>query len=142
MLDMNITGLPSEAEAENPGFPPTPRSTGNLADLADELADLRIWAGAPSYGQLATAVGNLRRSRGNGRDRHAPGRTTVFDCFRPDRKRIDVNLVVDLAQAMGAAPHQLVAWRALARAAVASTVRTAPVEPPGPVELPGLVGDA
>ncbi|WP_221584877.1 tetratricopeptide repeat protein [Microbacterium sp. G2-8] len=79
-----------------------------LDDIARQLREWRIGAGSPSYADIARRVGALRGDP----DRRTPGRVTVYDCFREGRSRIDVDLVVRIAQALGVDGVRLDAWRA------------------------------
>lgn len=72
-----------------------------FADIAAELARLRQAAGNPSYTTIVGLIGEVRARRGVPAERQRPPRITVYDCFKPDRKRVDVGLVVDIAVALG-----------------------------------------
>lgn len=65
-------------------------------DVAAWLRAQREISGHPSYSQLTRTVRELRGPSG-----HAPGRATVHDCFASGRRRMDIDLVVDLARALG-----------------------------------------
>lgn len=82
-----------------------------LDDIARQLAAWRSSAGNPSFSRIAERVAELRRSRGVHPRERSPGRTTVFDCFTPGRKRVDVDLLVDIAQTLGVDEDELYAWR-------------------------------
>ncbi|MGK9148199.1 hypothetical protein KXS11_11290 [Plantibacter flavus] len=129
-------------------------SVATLKDFALALGALRVDAGAPSYAELARRVGALRQARGSS---DAPGKVTVYDCFRTDRQRIDAELIHDLVLALGATPADAVGWRVtaarlngsviggpvvatvLAPAAAARTVDIAPAAAPV-VVLTGMPG--
>ncbi|MGW5050408.1 tetratricopeptide repeat protein [Actinokineospora sp. NPDC004072] len=91
---------------------PDPAGAASVAELCGRLAALRRWAGAPSYAEIARRVAAARRARGVP---ETPGRVTVYDCFRPDRTRVDVELLVDIAVALGADGQR---WRQAHRAAL------------------------
>ncbi|WP_206739352.1 hypothetical protein [Streptomyces sp. L2] len=84
------------------------RSTDELADL---LRTLRAWAGNPSYAELVRRISALRAARGVPAAECAPGRVTVYDCFRTGRRRIDMDLVLDIVTALGAPAPELGRWR-------------------------------
>jgi len=86
-------------------------SVGSLGELAGALTGLRTAAGAPSFAELARRVGALRLARGSA---DAPGRVTVYDCFRTDRQRVDTELIHDLVLALGATGAEASAWRTTA----------------------------
>lgn len=75
-----------------------------------ELAALRGLTGDPSYAELARRVTERRFARGL--DDHAArvARTTVYDCFRPGRARINLELVRDLAAVLGAPDGEVDRW--------------------------------
>lgn len=82
-----------------------------LDEVARQLVEWRVAAGSPSYSELARAVAARRAGTGDPRQR-APGRVTVYDCFREGRSRIDVALAVDLAAVLGVGGEELARWRA------------------------------
>lgn len=84
---------------------------GTLSELAQALRRLRTAAGAPSFAELARRVGAIRLGRGSA---DAPGRVTVYDCFRDDRQRIDTELIHDLVLALGATSAEASTWRSTA----------------------------
>lgn len=69
-------------------------------DVASWLRERRVEQGMPTYRELVRRVRDLRVARGLDAS-EAPGRATVYDCFRDGRKRMDIALVADLAQALG-----------------------------------------
>ena len=108
---------------------PRPHGATSLDDLARALAELRAWAGSPSYAVLATRVGALRSERGSRTGR--PGKVTVYDCFRPGRRRLDGELYLDLVTVLGAPRSDHARWRAAFRDVHATPVPStpAPVRP-------------
>lgn len=107
-------------------------SFASFADLAQQLSALRTSYGSPSYDEIRRRIGVERAARGRGR---TPGRVTVYDCFRPDRSRIDLDLLRDIVLAVTADAAQADLWR---RRALTLTGRpraervVASVLPPGP----------
>lgn len=100
----------------------TSNTDGNALDqIAGTLSEWREEAGDPSYGEIARRVGELR---GSGIE---PGRSTVYDCFRAGRRRIDVELTVDIARALGVAEVDIPEWRARCFAAMYPTRRESSV---------------
>lgn len=95
--------------------PAPPVDARDLDDVTERLALLRTWAGEPSYASLVRRVHDLRKRRGVPPSELTPGRVTVYDCFRPGRARLDVELVGDLVTALGGT--DVPAWRAAASAA-------------------------
>ncbi|MCO7274952.1 MULTISPECIES: tetratricopeptide repeat protein [Cellulosimicrobium] len=95
--------------------PPSPVGAGSVDELATRLRALRSWAGDPSYTEIARRVGALRTARGVPAAEARPGRVTVYDVFREGRSRLDVDLLADVAQALGDA--RPAGWRAAYRTA-------------------------
>lgn len=89
--------------------------------VAERLAGLRTRAGSPSFGEIAARVGRLRSARPE--DAGRPGRTTVYDAFRPGRRRPDAGLILDIATVLGATDRDLQELAALSGEA-AAPVRT------------------
>ncbi|MGF6821301.1 tetratricopeptide (TPR) repeat protein [Microbacterium sp. ZKA21] len=75
-----------------------------LDEFALALADLRARDGAPSYADLARRVGVVRGGA-------EPAKITVYDCFRPGRRRLDPDLVHDIVLALGGSPGAAAEWR-------------------------------
>ncbi|WP_162941795.1 tetratricopeptide repeat protein [Desertimonas flava] len=71
------------------------------AVIAARLGDLRRAAGSPSYTEIVRRVGAVRAARGVPDAQQRPGRVTVYDCFKSDRRRFDIELVLDVARALG-----------------------------------------
>lgn len=80
-----------------------------LDELCAGLGLLRSAAGAPSYAEIARRIGRLREGQ-------EPAKVTVYDCFRPGRRRVDDRLVADIATVLGASADDARRWRELARA--------------------------
>jgi tetratricopeptide (TPR) repeat protein len=101
-------------------------------DLAARLQARRVEAGSPSFGEIATRIGEQRRRDGGG-DRPAPARSTVYDCFREGRRRVDIALVLEIVAALGADRAETGIWRAWCAALQGETSRR-------PVVLTGFAG--
>lgn len=78
-------------------------------DAARWLRERRTAAANPAYAELARRVRDLRVTR-DGAAAAAPGRMTVYDCFRDGRRRMDLSLLVDLATVLGTEADELVRW--------------------------------
>ncbi|WP_029146504.1 tetratricopeptide repeat protein [Microbacterium luticocti] len=83
------------------------RAVTALPELIAALNALRERSGSPSFGEITRRIGVIRSRRGQSAS-GLPGRVTVYDAFRPDRRRVDVDLIADIAQALGADPRP---WR-------------------------------
>ena len=90
---------------------PVPVAALAIDDLVGTLRELRLWAGEPSYATIARRISQARLARGVPASEATPGRITVYDCFRDGRRRLDVDLVLDIVAALGADKDQRAAWR-------------------------------
>lgn len=84
---------------------PAPRT---LDELCIGLGRMRADAGSPSYAEIARRIGRLRREG-------EPAKVTVYDCFRPGRRRVDDRLVGDIVRALGGEEADAERWRETAR---------------------------
>nr|WP_221377333.1 NB-ARC domain-containing protein [Actinoplanes polyasparticus] len=90
---------------------PDPGLAQTLDEVAVCLRLLKTWAGNPSY-ETITARVNTRRPPGE-----QVGKTTVVDCFRTGRRRLDPDLVVAVVEALHADPGYTNQWRQALRVA-------------------------
>ena len=90
---------PSFARNQQVPAPPDPGQARSLDDLADRLRLLKAWAGNPSYGSITARVNAAWTETGRP-PAELPGKTTVVDCFRPGRRRVNADLVVAVVQAL------------------------------------------
>lgn len=72
--------------------PPSPAGARSYDELAQRLRQALAWAGL-TYRELHRRVRRLRTARGSV---DLPAYNTVYRCLRPGRKRMDVELVVDI----------------------------------------------
>ena len=70
---------------------------------------LRAWAGSPSFTEIARRVTAARTSRGVPVVEARLARSTAYDCFRHGRRRIDVDLTLEIVRALGVATKERVA---------------------------------
>lgn len=94
---------------------PDPSEAGDLDDLAGRLRALKVVAGDPSYESITTRVNEARPAIGR------VGRSTVADCFRPGRRRLNAELVVAIVEALHPDPAYVDQWRQALRALGAET---------------------
>ncbi|MGH8877217.1 MAG: NB-ARC domain-containing protein [Stackebrandtia sp.] len=66
-------------------------------EVAAYLSQLRTWAGGVSFRELTVRVNAIRQARGV----RQTARQTVNDCFARGRRRLDRDLVLDIARALG-----------------------------------------
>jgi len=90
--------------------PPDPTGADTLDDLIDRLRMLKTWAGDPSYETIMKRVNSAwtRQGRPAG---SLPGKTTVVDCFRAGRRRINTDLVIAVVQALHPDVGYVSQWR-------------------------------
>lgn len=84
---------------------PGPRT---LDELCLGLGGMRSNAGSPSYAEIARRIGRVR-------DGAEPPKVTVYDCFRPGRRRVDDRLIGDIVRVLGGDEAEADRWRASAR---------------------------
>ncbi|MCY1140955.1 NB-ARC domain-containing protein [Actinoplanes sp. Pm04-4] len=94
---------------------PDPGLAHTLDEVAACLRLLKTWAGNPSY-ETITARVNTRRPPGE-----QVGKTTVVDCFRAGRRRLDPDLVVAVVEALHADAGYTNQWRQALRVASGET---------------------
>ena len=89
---------------------PDPGQAGTLDGLVERLRLLKIWAGDPSYewikGQVNTAWTAAGRPAGD-----LVGKTTVVNCFRLGRRRLNPELIVAVVQALHPDAGYVTQWR-------------------------------
>ncbi|WP_052684893.1 tetratricopeptide repeat protein [Lentzea aerocolonigenes] len=89
---------------------PDPGSAGSLDDLVEQLRLLKVWAGDPSYEWITGRVNAGWTAAGRPAAELA-GRTTVVDCFRPGRRRLNTELVVAVVQVLHPDVGYATQWR-------------------------------
>jgi hypothetical protein len=109
-----------------------------LDDLAETLRGLKVWAGDPSFETITSRVNGLRPAA------EQVGKTTVVDCFRNGRRRLDADLVTAVVAALHPDLGYAAQWRQALRVVsgeiqAAAQVRVLDGLPP---ELPAFTGRA
>jgi len=84
---------------------PDPGRATSLDELAQCLTALKVWAGNPSYETITGRVNGERPAH------EQVGKTTVADCFRSGRRRLDSELVAAVVQALHPDAGYLNQWR-------------------------------
>ncbi|MEV8323350.1 hypothetical protein [Kitasatospora sp. NPDC056731] len=111
---MHTTAAPCICRAAEANSASTLARSHSLDALTESLTLLRQEAGSPSYSTIVRRISSVRAARGVPAGERTPGRITVYDCFRSGRQRLDVELLSDIVQALGADPDP---WRRAYRAA-------------------------
>ena len=83
------------------GVTPGARSSGTWDELAAQLMRWRRAAGEPSFTEIAQRIGRQRQDAGVPPAAARVGRTTVYDTFRTGRRRVNLELVREIATALG-----------------------------------------
>ena len=91
--------------------PPMPVGVTTVDDLIRRLRALRLWAGQPSYAEIADRIRRRRADDGAPPGAQRVSRTTVYDVFRLGRTRLDVVLLVEVVRAFGVPDDQVDIWR-------------------------------
>jgi tetratricopeptide (TPR) repeat protein len=122
---------------------PDPGSADTLDDLVERLRMLKVWAGDPSYVCITGRVNSAWSTAGRPAGELA-GKTTVTDCFRPGRRRLNTDLVLAVVHALHPDVGYVAQWRQALRVIggetrAASRVR---VQDTLPQDLPGFTGRA
>lgn len=103
----------------------------SLDDIAIGLQNLRISAGNISFTEIADRIADQRISRGVSAHRASISRSTVYDCFRTGRKRVNAGLVADIVQALTDDADLARYWRERCVAAQMSLAETPQPESTG-----------
>ncbi|MEV7626960.1 tetratricopeptide repeat protein [Actinoplanes sp. NPDC089786] len=120
---------------------PDPGQAGTLDALVERLRLLKLWAGDPSYERIKDRVNTAWSAAGRPAGDLAR-KTTVADCFRPGRRRLNPDLVVAVVQALHPDAGYVTQWRQAlqvigGRSEAASQVRVQDRLPP---DLAGFTG--
>ncbi|GAB1639725.1 tetratricopeptide repeat protein [Krasilnikovia sp. MM14-A1259] len=115
---------------------PDPGRASTLDELSACLRALKVWAGNRSY-EAITARVNAGRL-----EAEVVGKTTVVDCFRPGRRRIDADLVVAVVDVLHPDPGYVHQWRQALRvvAGQAKAATQVRVQDILPQDLPEFAG--
>jgi len=90
---------------------PGPGTAATVEEFTARLRAVREWAGNPAYSRIACRIDHLRRARAVPPGERRPAKVTVYDCFRPDRRRLDIELVTDILRALGVPEADVSTWR-------------------------------
>jgi tetratricopeptide (TPR) repeat protein len=89
---------------------PDPGQAGSLDELAERLRLLKVWAGDPSYENITARVNAVWAQAGRPAG-ELVGKTTVVDCFRIGRRRLNTDLVVAVVQVLHPDVGYVAQWR-------------------------------
>jgi tetratricopeptide (TPR) repeat protein len=89
---------------------PDPGPATTLDELVERLRLLKVWAGDPSYEWIKDRVNAAWTAAGRPRG-ELVGKTTVVDCFRAGRRRLNPELVVAVVRALHPDGGYVAQWR-------------------------------
>lgn len=114
----------------------------NIDAIANDLRALRTAAGGTSYAEIVRRVEERRASRGIPEHERRLARSTVYDCFKAGRKRIDIDLSVEIAAALGLTDEHLPRWleRCVAAQAAADSASVVTLRTEIPRPVPEFLG--
>lgn len=122
------------------GTLPDPGRAGTLDELSEALRLLKTLAGSPSYDAITRRVNAAWKSSRPGTE--LVGKTTVLDCFRPGRRRLNTDLVVAVVAALHPDAGYVAQWRQALRVIAGETQAAAQVRVQDalPEDLPEFTG--
>jgi tetratricopeptide (TPR) repeat protein len=105
---------------------PDPGQAATIDDLVERLRSLKVWAGDPSYAWITSQVNEAWTAAGRPAGELA-GTTTVKDCFRHGRRRLNADLMLAVVQALHPDLAYVTQWRQALRVASGETRAAAQV---------------
>jgi tetratricopeptide (TPR) repeat protein len=105
---------------------PDPGQAGTLDELAERLRRLKVWAGDPSFECVKDRINAAWTAMGRPAG-ELVGKTTVVDCFRTGRRRMNAELVVAVVQALHPDAGYVAQWRQALRVVGGETQAAAQV---------------
>ncbi|GIH02470.1 hypothetical protein Rhe02_05370 [Rhizocola hellebori] len=120
---------------------PDPGPASTLDELVEVLRLLKTWAGDPSYEMIKDRINDAWRKAGRPEGELAR-RTTVADCFKAGRRRVNTELVLAVVQALHPETGYVTQWQQALRViggevAAAAQVRVQDCLPRGLAEFTG-----
>jgi hypothetical protein len=89
---------------------PDPGSAHTLDALVERLRMLKVYAGDPSYESIKDRV-NAGWAKTGRPDGELTGRSTVADCFRLGRRRMNTDLMIAVVRALHPEAGYVAQWR-------------------------------
>ncbi|GIJ58041.1 tetratricopeptide repeat protein [Virgisporangium aurantiacum] len=107
--------MPSQEPVELPD----PGQARTIDSLVGRLRQLKVYAGDPSFETVKERVNAAWTAAGRPAGELA-GKTTVVDCFRPGRRRLNIDLVTAVVEALHPDPGYVAQWRQALRVVAGS----------------------
>jgi tetratricopeptide (TPR) repeat protein len=99
---------------------PDPGQAGTLDELIERLRSLKTWADDPSYAVIKDRIDAAWTAAGRPAGELA-GKTTVVDCFKTGRRRVNPDLVIAVVQALHPDVGYVAQWQQALRIIGAET---------------------
>lgn len=121
--------------------PPDPGRARTLDELVERLRSLKVWAGDPSYECIKDRVNASWTAAGLPAS-ELVGRTTVLDCFRSGRRRLNTELVLAIVHVLHPDSGYVAHWQQALRVIGGQSRASAHVQTQDrlPPELAGFTG--
>jgi tetratricopeptide (TPR) repeat protein len=121
--------------------PPDAGQADTLDDLVARLRWLKVWAGDPSYEVITGRINTAWLAAGRP-PAEAARKSTVADCFKTGRRRINTDLVIAIVEALHPDAGYVAQWRQALRiiggeTQAAAQVRVQDTLPPDSAEFTG-----
>jgi tetratricopeptide (TPR) repeat protein len=120
---------------------PDPGPATTLDGLVERLRLLKVWAGDPSYETIKESVNAAWAAAGRPASELA-GKTTVVDCFRLGRRRLNTELVVAVVRTLHPDAGYVAQWRQALQVISGESTAASQVRVQGtlPKDLAGFTG--
>lgn len=114
----------------------------DIDTIARDLRALRTADGGTSYAEIARRIEKSRAARGIPEHERRLARSTVYDSFKEGRKRLDIDLSVEIGVALGLGPDDVPRWltRCLTAQGIADTASVVTLRNEIPPPVPEFVG--
>jgi tetratricopeptide (TPR) repeat protein len=109
--------LPTREPVEVSGGLPDPARCASLDEFVGQLRRLKLWAGDPSYESIKDRVNAVWSAAGRPAA-ELTGKSTVADCFRTGRQRLNTDLVLAVVEVLHPDGGYLALWRQALRVVV------------------------
>jgi tetratricopeptide (TPR) repeat protein len=135
--------LATRESVDGSGELPDPGRCASLDEIVTQLRRLKIWAGDPSYESIKDRVNTAWAAAGRPAAELA-AKSTVADCFRPGRQRLNTDLVLAVVEVLHPDAGYVAQWRQALRVVVdgTSAALRVRVQENLPEDVPGFTGRA